>query len=160
SGLAGAAVASVVLAYGLIKHYEPTFPMAADLYALNRPASYTIVNEHGERLGQRGAVVGERLKLNDMPAYLPAAFLTVEDRRFYNHPGFDIRGIVRAATVNFGAKGYVQGGSTITQQLVKTLILTPQRTLARKITEISGAMALEHQLTKDQILELYLNRIY
>jgi penicillin-binding protein 1A len=95
-----------------------------------------------------------------MPPYLPAAFLAMEDRRFYQHNGIDFRGLARAAIADVKAMRFVQGGSTITQQLVKILFLTPDRTLTRKLVEMAGARELERLLTKDQILELYLNRIY
>ena len=138
----------------------PTFPMNADLYSLNRPAAYNFLDEKGQTVGQRGATVGEKLTLSDMPAYLPAAFLVVEDRRFYQHNGIDFRGLARAALADIKAGRVEQGGSTITQQLVKILFLSPDRTLARKVVEMAGATELERLITKDQILELYLNRIY
>ncbi len=124
------------------------------------PPAYTFLNEKGEFVGRRGAVVGERLSLSDMPPYLAQAFLVMEDRRFYNHDGIDFRGLARAALADLKAGRFDQGGSTITQQLVKILFLTPDRTIARKIVEMAGARQLEKLLTKDQILELYLNRIY
>jgi penicillin-binding protein 1A len=95
-----------------------------------------------------------------MPPHLAKAFLVMEDRRFYNHDGIDFRGLARAALVDLKAGRFDQGGSTITQQLVKILFLTPDRTIARKLVEMAGARQLEKLLTKDQILELYLNRIY
>jgi penicillin-binding protein 1A len=95
-----------------------------------------------------------------MPPYLPSAFLVMEDRRFYRHGGIDPWGLARAALADLKAGRFVQGGSTITQQLVKVLFLTPDRTIGRKIVEMAGAVQLERLLTKEQILELYLNRIY
>ena len=138
----------------------PSLPMNADLYSLNRPAAYAFLDEKGQVVGRRGARVGERLSLAEMPPHLPAAFLAMEDRRFYQHNGIDFRGLARAAIADIKAMRFVQGGSTITQQLVKILFLTPDRTLARKVVEMAGARELERVLTKDQILELYLNRIY
>jgi penicillin-binding protein 1A len=84
----------------------------------------------------------------------------MEDRNFYAHEGVDPRGLLRALVTNFRAKDTVAGGSTITQQLVKILFLTPERTYERKFRELGGAWTLERKLSKDQILELYLNRIY
>ena len=124
------------------------------------PPAYTFLNEKGEFVGRRGAVVGERLSLSELPPYLPAAFLVMEDRRFYQHDGIDFRGLARAASADLKSGHFDQGGSTITQQLVKILFLTPDRTIARKLVEMAGARQLEKLLTKDQILELYLNRIY
>jgi penicillin-binding protein 1A len=146
--------------YALIRASEPVLPLDSDLYALNRPAAYTFLDKNGNRLGVRGAIAGERLNLSDMPPYLPAAFLTVEDRRFYEHNGVDIYGLLRAARADLAAGRVVQGGSSITQQLVKMLLLTPDRTFSRKIVEVAGALAIERRLSKNQILELYLNRIY
>jgi penicillin-binding protein 1A len=159
-GLAVAAFVGFTLLYAVLKMAEPAIPMNADLYALNRPPSYTFVDNRGKRVGFKGPIVGDRLSLSDMPPYLPAAFLAVEDRRFYDHHGIDLRGLFRAAMTDIAAGGFVQGGSTITQQLVKMLVLTPERTVSRKVTEIAGALALERRLSKNQILELYLNRIY
>jgi penicillin-binding protein 1A len=153
-------VAAVALVYLALEWAAPILPLNTDLYAINRPPAYTFLDEQGEVVGRRGATVGERLSLSEMPAYLPAAFLVMEDRRFYRHDGIDLRGLVRAALADIEAKRFVQGGSTITQQLVKILFLTPDRTLTRKIVELAGARQLERLLTKDQILELYLNRIY
>jgi len=153
-------LAAFVLMYLVLKLAEPELPLGADLYVMNRPSAYTFLDEHGQTVGHRGAVVGERLKLSELPSYLPAAFLAMEDRRFYQHGGVDPRGLVRAAITDFKALRLVQGGSTITQQLVKILFLTPDRTLSRKLVEIAGAWKLERLLSKDQILELYLNRIY
>lgn len=138
----------------------PKLDLSRDLYAMNRPAAFTFLDAEGREVGHRGAIVGERLTLEQMPAYLPAAFIAMEDRRFYDHGGFDLRGLVRAAWVNWRAGHVVQGGSTITQQLAKILFLTSDRTYSRKISEVMDAAALEKQLTKKQILELYLNRIY
>jgi penicillin-binding protein 1A len=155
-----AALVVIGIAYLTLSWATPALPFNADLYAFNRPASFTFVDERGELAGRRGATVGERLRLADMPAYLPAAFLVTEDRRFYRHGGIDPRGLARAAFVDIKARRFVQGGSTITQQLVKILFLTPDRTIGRKIVEMAGALQLERLLTKEQILELYLNRIY
>src|SRR5690606_37642543 len=94
------------------------------------------------------------------PEYLPAAVLAVEDRKFYGHPGVDPFGIARAAWANFRAGEVVQGGSTITQQLAKNLFLTNERTFKRKAQEMVLALWLETKFTKDEILELYLNRVY
>jgi penicillin-binding protein 1A len=95
-----------------------------------------------------------------MPAYLPAAFIAMEDRRFYDHQGIDIRGLVRATLTNLHAGHVVAGGSTITQQTAKIVFLTPTRTFGRKFDELFDAAKLEKSLSKKQILELYLNRIY
>lgn len=158
--IAGAGIIAIAAIYLAVVSNKPDLPMGADLYALNRPQAFTFLDAKGAVVGRRGAIVGERLKLEQMPAYVPAAFLAMEDRHFYEHHGVDPTGIARAALANLLSGHVAQGGSTITQQLAKLLFLSPERTLSRKIQEMSFALALEHNLTKQQILELYLNRIY
>ncbi len=99
-------------------------------------------------------------RLAEMPQYVKDAVLAIEDQRFYSHFGLDIEGIFRALVQNIRARAFVQGGSTITQQLAKNTILSPQRSLSRKFLEIFAAVSLERRLTKDQILERYLNDVY
>ncbi len=144
----------------VVASFAPKLDLSRDLYAINRPPAFTFLDKDGREVGHRGAIVGEKLTLEQMPAYLPAAFIAMEDRRFYDHGGFDIKGLIRAAWVNWRAGHVVQGGSTITQQLAKILFLTSDRTYSRKVSEMMDAAALEKQLSKKQILELYLNRIY
>ena len=131
-----------------------------DLYSVNRPLAFTFLDEDGAEVGHRGAIIGERLHLKDMPPYLPAAFIAMEDRRFYEHHGIDPRGLVRASWRNFRAGHLVAGGSTITQQTAKIVFTSQERTFQRKWTELFEAAELEKSLSKTQILELYLNRIY
>ena len=165
AGIFAGGVAAVALVLGALlvlalKTVEPEIPAGADLYAMNRPAAMTFLDQTGKQLGVRGAIVGDRLKLSLMPRYLPAAFLAMEDRKFYQHHGIDPRSLLRAAMVDLKAGHIVQGGSTITQQVVKIVFLSPDRTFWRKLQEIAGARALEQRFTKDQILEIYLNRLY
>jgi penicillin-binding protein 1A len=131
-----------------------------DLYSVNRPSALTFLDADGQLAGHRGAVVGERLKLGDMPKYLPAAFIAMEDRRFYSNNGIDPLGLLRALYLDLRAGHWVAGGSTITQQTAKIVYTEQQRTLSRKLTELMDALSLEKSLSKKQILELYLNRIY
>src|SRR5581483_6434702 len=98
--------------------------------------------------------------LDEMPPYLPAAFIAMEDRRFYDHNGIDPRGLLRAMIENIRAGHVVAGGSTITQQTAKIVFTSQERTLNRKLTELIDALSLEKSLSKKQILELYLNRLY
>jgi penicillin-binding protein 1A len=144
----------------LLSWMAPPLDMTKDLYAVNRPVAYTFLDANNNEVGHRGAIIGKRLTLDQMPAYLPAAFIAMEDRNFYSHGGFDTRGLLRALWVNWHAGHVVQGGSTITQQTVKIVFLNNQRTFARKLDELLDATVLEKSLTKKQILELYLNRIY
>ena len=98
--------------------------------------------------------------LRDVPQHLIDAVIAVEDTRFFDHPGLDVWGIFRAAWTNFKRGGKVEGASTITQQLARSLFLTPERTFQRKIRELFLALKMEFILTKEQILEMYLNQIY
>jgi penicillin-binding protein 1A len=98
--------------------------------------------------------------LKDLPSYVPAAFVSTEDRRFYKHFGLDFIGLFRAAFKNFRAGHIVQGGSTITQQVAKNLFLSGDRALRRKIQEALLALWLEYTFSKEEVLTIYLNRVY
>ena len=125
-----------------------------------RRPSLSLQDREGRVIATFGDVVGEPLRLSDLPAYLPAAAVAVEDRRFWQHPGIDPVGLVRAAWINLTAGRVVQGGSTITQQVAKTLFLSNARTLRRKAQELMLTLWLERHFTKKQILEIWLNRVY
>lgn len=161
-GLAGTAIVltALYLTPTVLSWFAPKLDLTKDLYTVNRPVAFTFVDASGNVVGHRGAVVGDRLKLNEMPPYLPAAFIAMEDRSFYENQGIDIRGLVRAMWTNFRAGHIVQGGSTITQQTAKIVFLNPKRTYSRKLVELFDAAALAKSLSKQQILEVYLNRIY
>ena len=165
----GFAVAMAVIAVPLALLYlvpvvlglfAPPLDPKVDLYAVNRPLAFTFLDASGREAGHRGAIVGARLKLDEMPAYLPAAFIAMEDRRFYSHNGIDPRGLLRAVILDVRARSVVAGGSTISQQTAKIVYTQQQRTFSRKLTELVNAAGLEKSLSKDQILQLYLNRIY
>jgi penicillin-binding protein 1A len=130
------------------------------LNQLKRQPSVALLAADGSLIASYGDLYGDSVKLSDLPPYLPAAVLATEDRRFYDHFGVDLRGLARAVYVNLRAGELVQGGSTITQQVAKNLFLTPERSLHRKGQEMLLALWLERTFTKDQILELYLNRVY
>ena len=98
--------------------------------------------------------------LEQIPAFLKTALLTTEDRKFYRHSGIDIKGILRAAYRNIVRRRFSEGASTLTQQLAKTLFLTPRKTFDRKLKEAALSLQLERRYTKDEILKLYLNQIY
>ncbi|MDJ0985395.1 MAG: PBP1A family penicillin-binding protein [Desulfobacterales bacterium] len=102
----------------------------------------------------------EPVPLATIPRHLTAALVATEDRKFYKHSGVDLKGIARAIIKDIKAGEFVEGASTITQQLAKTLFLTPRKTLVRKIKEAILAFQLERRYTKDEILELYLNQVY
>ena len=145
------------LALGL---FAPKLDPNIDLYAVNRPLAFTFLDTDGNEVGHSGAIVGERLALDQMPKYLPAAFIAMEDRRFYSHNGIDPLGLARALLLDLRARRWVAGGSTISQQTAKIVYTNQQRTMSRKLAELIDAAGLEKSLTKQQILQLYLNRIY
>ncbi|MEM1381299.1 MAG: PBP1A family penicillin-binding protein [Pseudomonadota bacterium] len=132
----------------------------ADLWTAGRQPNIAILAADGTVLGSRGSDLGKPVSIDTLPPYVVDAFLATEDRRFFEHPGFDPGSLVRATLINWTAGTVVQGGSTITQQLVKNLFLTGEQTIARKFEELQLALWLEARLSKEEILELYLNRIY
>jgi len=135
-------------------------PDVSKLNEINRRPSVTLLASDGTVIATYGDLYGEPVRLADLPPYLPRAVLATEDRRFYEHFGVDPIGLARALYVNLRDWELSQGGSTITQQLAKNIFLTPERTIRRKGQEILLALWLEHKFTKDQILSLYLNRVY
>ncbi|WP_062230588.1 PBP1A family penicillin-binding protein [Aureimonas sp. N4] len=149
-GLAGLAV----IGYFAIKLPQEAWAIPA------RPPNVKIVSVSGELLADRGTTGGEAVALDRISPYVPQAVMAIEDRRFYSHYGVDPIGILRAFSQNMAAGDTVQGGSTLTQQLAKNIFLTPDQTIQRKVQEAILALWLEHKFTKDQILEMYLNRVY
>jgi penicillin-binding protein 1A len=145
---------------GIIAYQAAQLPPIDQLTIPKRPPNIAIVSMDGELLANRGDTGGAAVKIGELPPYLPKAFVAIEDRRFYSHFGIDPIGIVRAIFSNVVLHRSMQGGSTLTQQLAKNLFLTQERTLSRKIQEAILAVWLEHKYSKNQILELYLNRVY
>ena len=145
---------------GLIAWHASQLPPIDKLAVPKRPPNIAIMGDDGRRLANRGDTGGAAVSLRDLPAYLPKAFIAIEDRRFYHHWGIDPVGVTRALVRNMSGRGPMQGGSTLTQQLAKNLFLTQERTMARKVQEAILAFWLERKFSKDQILELYLNRVY
>jgi penicillin-binding protein 1A len=158
--LAGLVLVFVVSLWVWIYWGLPRVPDAETIWSLNRQESVRFVDRDGETLGVRGPYYGARVHLAEIPDYVPQAFLAIEDRRFYEHEGVDRIGVLRAVLANLRAGETVQGGSTLTQQLARNLFLTPRQTVNRKLREMVLASRLERRLTKDEILELYLNRVY
>jgi penicillin-binding protein 1A len=151
-GIAGLAFAFLVIA--------PWPEEGADLWAVNRLPAIVIEDRNGAEIAARGARYGEAVAVADLPPYLVKAFLATEDRRFYEHGGVDFRGTLRAVIANMRANDRGEGGSTITQQLARNLFLDFEKTYTRKAKEAMLAFWLEGRYSKDQILSLYLNRIY
>lgn len=113
-----------------------------------------------EKIIELGTKANERADIDSLPSYVKNAFIAVEDKRFYKHNGVDIRGMLRALKNNILSKSVKEGGSTITQQLIKNTHLTSEKTLSRKISEIKLALKMEKNYSKDEILSFYLNSIY
>jgi penicillin-binding protein 1A len=150
----------VVALGGLTAYYASQLPPIDQLAVPKRPPDIQILGSDGSVIADRGDTGGAAVRLGDLPPYLPKAFVAIEDRRFYYHFGVDPVGLLRAVVNDVAGSGGMQGGSTLTQQLAKNLFLTQERTLSRKIQEAILAIWLERKYSKDQILELYLNRVY
>ena len=135
-------------------------PSAQSLWKSNRPVSVQIVDRYGRDILVRGASSAPRVKLDELPTHVPATILATEDRRFQYHVGLDPKALMRAMVKNIKAGHYVEGGSTLTQQLSKNVFLTPDKTLKRKAQEMMLSVWLEQAFTKDEILEMYLSRVY
>ncbi|MBD6620727.1 penicillin-binding protein 1A [Komarekiella sp. 'clone 1'] len=149
----------VALIYG-ISSIDRTLPDKAELNAVIREQTLTIKAANGTILQQQGEATREQLTLKQIPDNLEKAFIASEDRRFQQHNGVDPQGIVRAVLNNLRSQNVVEGGSTITQQLARILFLKQERTIWRKLKEVRLAQKMEQELTKDQILERYLNLVY
>jgi penicillin-binding protein 1A len=150
----------VIAGVGVLAWVGMHLPPLQSLEIPKRPPTIHIVATDGRPLATRGDMGGAAVPLRELPAHVPKAFLAIEDRRFYSHYGIDPIGLTRALVANVMRRGVAQGGSTITQQLAKNLFLTQERTYGRKLQEVVLALWIEHKFSKDQILELYLNRVY
>ena len=154
-GLVATALVAVYLLFCLI-----TMPDLDEAINRTRLPSTTIIAENGNEVQSFGTVYSEVVNADELPQYVIDAIVYTEDRRFYDHFGFDIISFTRAMFVNLFAGRFVQGGSTITQQVAKNLFLTNKKTINRKAQELLLAFWLEYKFSKEQILTLYLNRVY
>lgn len=155
AGLLGGIGASVAYFY-----IEPTLPSIEALKDVRMQVPLRVYTRDGELMGEFGEMKRSPLAYQDIPPLMIKAVLAAEDERFFEHPGVDIQGLLRAAInlVRTGQKG--QGGSTITMQVARNFFLTREKTYTRKLTEILLALKIDHQLSKEDILDLYLNKIY
>ncbi|PLX39051.1 MAG: penicillin-binding protein [Hyphomicrobiales bacterium] len=151
----GAVGAVVMLTFAL-----PAFEETRDGWQATSDYSVTFLDRNGKEIGKRGMNLDDSVPLEELPDYLVKAALATEDRRFFEHFGIDFIGTARAMVENVRARTVVQGGSSITQQLAKNLFLSNERTLQRKIKEAFLAIWLEANMTKREILKLYLDRAY
>ncbi len=155
-------IASAWIGFTLITvaaYYAAILPDPREAIVLRLPPNLTILARGGEFIAERG-MRRAYVTYKEIPQVLVKAVLATEDRRFFYHFGLDPIGLIRAASTNMRSGEVVQGGSTITQQLAKNLFLEPKRTWMRKAEEFILALWLERRFTKQEILELYLNRVY
>jgi penicillin-binding protein 1A len=157
--LIGGLVGTLLLLVALLVWLGSSLPISRALEPLPSRA-IILLDSQGQPFARRGAYKEAPVVIKALPPHVPAAFLAIEDRRFYHHFGIDPVGIVRASVVNARAHHTVQGGSTITQQLAKNAFLAPERSLRRKGQEAMIALWLELRLSKDEILSRYLSSIY
>jgi penicillin-binding protein 1A len=154
---AGAAVGSVM---AFMVYVTWDMPSTDDLWSDTKSPSYTFLDVKGRVIWREGAQNAPPVDLKALPPHVGQAVLAIEDKRFYKHVGVDLEGLTRAAFSNVQSGRVVQGGSTITQQLAKNLFLTNERTFRRKAQEVALALWLEGRFSKDQILALYLSRVF
>ena len=146
--------------FGMYKYIEPQLPDVATLKDVRLQIPMQVYSADGQMIAQFGEKRRIPLRLDQIPPELVHAFVATEDSRFYEHHGVDPVGIMRAASIALMSGHASQGASTITQQLARNFFLSPERTLMRKIKEAFLAIRIEQLLTKDEIIELYLNKIY
>ncbi len=151
----GAAGSVVLLALAL-----PAFQETAGDWRAQDDFAVTFLDRYGNEIGQRGIIQRDSVPVDAMPDHVIKTVLATEDRRFFDHYGIDFLGLARALTENVRANSVVQGGSSITQQLAKNLFLSNERTLERKVKEAFLSLWLEANLSKKEILQLYLDRSY
>ncbi|MEE2661509.1 MAG: PBP1A family penicillin-binding protein [Pseudomonadota bacterium] len=125
-----------------------------------RKISITLLDTRGEKFAMYGDIYGDPLEFSEVPKHLVQAIIATEDKRFFEHSGFDVKALFRALITNVRAGEIKQGGSTLTQQLAKNIFLKPDRTLRRKVQELLLALWLEAKFSKEQIFTLYINRVY
>ncbi|MFE1600508.1 PBP1A family penicillin-binding protein [Methylobacterium sp. ID0610] len=152
--------AGVLLALGTVIHALATLPVNGGLVIEPTASALVVRAEGGEAFATRGVIKGAKLSPREVPKVLAQAIVAIEDRRFSEHHGIDLRGLLRAAIRNLAAGGTREGGSTLTQQLVRMSYLSQDRTLKRKVQEAILALWLESQLSKEEILTRYLNTAY
>ena len=145
---------------GVIVYYGAQLP-SSDTWAIpDRPPNIRILAADGSLISNRGKTGGEAVTYRELPYYVPAAIIASEDRRYMSHFGVDPIGLLSVAIESVQARGVTRGASTITQQVAKNLFLTPDQNLGRKVQEAILAIWLEQNYTKEEILELYFNRVY
>src|SRR5207302_832723 len=158
--LAGLAVAAVLAVALVVALAYPNLPSLEALTEYQPKIPLRIYSAEGVLIGEFGEERRSVVSIEEVPDALKHAILAAEDERFYEHPGIDYVGVLRAAYANLVAGGRRQGASTITMQVARNFFLSSEKTATRKLYEVLLAFKIEHSLTKDQILELYVNQIY
>ncbi len=153
-------IAAVIIIAVVVGWFFLTLPSIDQLYEATKAPSVVVKAEDGRIIGSYGDTYGDFLVYRELPKPLIDAVLATEDRNFFHHFGIDPFGLLRAIYTDVRARGMVQGGSTITQQVAKNVFLTPERTLSRKLREMALAFKLEARFSKQEILAIYLNRVY
>jgi penicillin-binding protein 1A len=151
---------AVIALTAFFAYHAMKLPPIDQIAVPRRPPNIAVVASDGTLIANRGETGGSTVSFKELPPYLPQAFVSIEDRRFYSHYGIDPVGISRAVFRNMTGGRLSEGGSTLTQQLAKNLFLTQERTASRKVQEAILALWLERNYSKPQILELYMNRVY
>jgi penicillin-binding protein 1A len=150
----------LIFIVGFLAVFATDLPDTSTLYNVQRQPSISYLDRSGALVAVRGSQESPPVDIDTLPAYVPAAFVSIEDRQFYHHFGFNPWGMIRAEFYNLTHRGApLQGGSTITQQLARNLFLTPTQSIRRKVQELILAVWLETKFSKKQILALYLNRV-
>ncbi len=160
-GIIGSLLLTLVIfiIIGMI-YYASLLPDISGLAAAKEQPGVEMLSEDGQILARYGQIIGKFIPYHKVPQHLIDAVIATEDRRFFSHKGLDPKGVARAMVANVKAGRLVQGGSTITQQLAKNVFLTSERTFSRKIQELMMSFWLEQKFTKQEILAIYLNRVY
>jgi len=156
----GAGMAAIAVFLGLYLYYAPGLPAVDSLREVRLQTPMQVYTADGRLIGEFAEQRREPVAVSEMPERLLQAFVAAEDERFYRHRGVDPLGLLRAGIHVFSTGERTQGGSTITMQLARNFFLTRERTYERKLREIFLALQIERELTKDEIIELYLNKIF
>jgi len=159
-GLLALALLGAASLFATAMYLGRDLPSVESLKQLQLSVPLRVYSRDGKLIGEFGAERRALLRYEEIPQNVVRAFLAAEDDRFFDHPGFDLRGLTRAAVKLVSSGERAQGGSTITMQLARNVFLSSERTFTRKIREIVLATRIEHELTKEEILELYLNKIF
>ena len=159
-GIFGISVAVGIIAVGAYLYFAPGLPSVSTLKNIELQVPLKVFSRDGKLIAVYGEKRRQPLQIKEYPQTVIQAFLAAEDDRFYQHPGVDYQGLLRAATELLRTGEIRSGGSTITMQLARNFFLGNERTYVRKLREIFLALQIEQELSKDEILELYLNKIY